>query len=77
MLAWLVVEFVALNLVRWVESSWFFFARGTDGFAFSAAINLGNYLALSAAPLLWYRLPFFACSHIWAVGRLSGGVAGR
>ena len=60
------------NLVRWLEAgSWRFHKRGADGFVVSVVANLGWYLCCSAMPLLWWRMPFFACPHIWAGGTIA------
>ena len=67
--AWLVVEYIALNLARWLEAdSWRYWLRGGDGYVWGAVCNIGYYASVSAVPLLWMRIPLWVCPHIWACG---------
>ena len=66
---WLAVEFVIFNLTRWLEAgTWRNFRRGANSRAISLLMNLIHHLVVIAAPLLWFRMPFFVCPHIWAGG---------
>ena len=70
--AWFALEFVVFNLARWLEAdSWRYILRGADGFAVSALFNFVYYLVIFSAPLLWLRMPCFACPHIWAGGTVA------
>ena len=69
--AWLLAEFVLLNLFRHcVADSWTHWMRGMQGYFLGVLWNIFGYLLLFC-PLPWARHPFCMCPHIYA-----GGVVG-
>ena len=68
---WIAAEYILFNLARLYEGSWVYFPRGADGFTISVFVNLIYYAVSSAVPLLWLRLPVWACPHIWSGGIIA------